>query len=64
MRKHAVTIQEPLPDRVASGSRFHGIIAKLRKAVGNEIATGYEDETGFHLGVKPPEKEIGNGKKF
>jgi hypothetical protein len=56
--EHAVTMHEPLPDKVASGSRLHEIIAKLRKAAKIEIATGYQDETGFHPGVKPAEKEI------
>lgn len=51
-------MHEPLPDKVASGSRLHEIIAKLRKAAKIEIATGYQDETGFHPGVKPAEKEI------
>jgi hypothetical protein len=58
MAKHAVIIHAPLPDKVASGSMSHKIIAKLRKAVRIKIATGYPDETGFHLGVKPAEKEI------
>jgi hypothetical protein len=58
MHKYAVTIHEPLPDAVASGSKLHEIIAKLRKVVRIEIATGYQDETGFHMGVKPAEKEI------
>jgi len=35
-----------------------GIIAKLRNAVKFEIPTGYQDETGFHAGVKTAGKEI------
>jgi phage protein D len=34
------------------------IVAKLRKAIRIEIPIGYQDETGFHMGVKPAEKEI------
>jgi hypothetical protein len=30
----------------------------VRKAVGMEIPTGYEDETGFHKVAKAAEKEI------
>jgi hypothetical protein len=56
--KRAVTIRAPLPDSVASDSRLHEIIAKLRKATRIEIPIGYQDETGFHLGVKPAGKEI------
>jgi hypothetical protein len=37
---------------------LHEIVAKLRKAIRIEIPTGYQDETGFHMGVKPAEKEI------
>jgi hypothetical protein len=35
-----------------------GIVAKLRKAIRIEIPIGYQDETGFHMGVKPAEKEV------
>jgi hypothetical protein len=35
-----------------------GIIAKLRKAIRIEIPIGYQDETGFHKGVKPTETEV------
>lgn len=37
---------------------FRGIVSRLRNAVRIEIPAGYEDETGFHLGVNPEEKEI------
>ena len=32
------------------------ILAKLRQAIRIEIPIGYQDETGFHMGVKPAEK--------
>ena len=32
--------------------RVAGIISKLRKMVGFEVPVGYEDEAGFHYGVK------------
>ena len=34
-----------------------GIIAKLRNLVRIEIPVGYQDETGFHYGVKAADKE-------
>jgi hypothetical protein len=35
-----------------------GIVEKLRKAIKIEIPTGYQDEAGFHMGVKPAENEV------
>jgi hypothetical protein len=40
------------------GLHLHEIVAKLRKAIRVEIPMGYQDETGFHMGAKPAEKEI------
>jgi len=34
-----------------------GLIAKLRKMVKIEVPVGYQDETGFHYGVKSADKE-------
>ena len=31
---------------------------ELRKAITVEIPTGYQDETGFHMGAKPAEKVV------
>jgi hypothetical protein len=31
------------------------IIAKLRAAIESQVSVGYEDETGFHYGVKTDE---------
>ncbi len=36
---------------------FRRIVSKLRNAVRIGIPAGYEDETGFHTGVNPAEKE-------
>lgn len=33
-----------------------GILAKLGTAIRIEIPIGYQDEAGFHMGVKPVEK--------
>jgi hypothetical protein len=43
-----------------SGSSFSpaALFARLKNAVKHEIPTGYQDETGFHVGVKAQEKEI------
>jgi len=34
------------------------IVAKLRRAIRIEIPIGYQDETGFHMGVKSAEKGV------
>ena len=30
-----------------------GVIAKLRAMIENQVPLGYQDEAGFHYGVKP-----------
>src|SRR5271154_5557594 len=68
--KSAPTIQTPkLPStpeqirqraqeiHVARGG-VKGIVVMLWKAIRIEIPIGYQDETGFHTGVKPAEKEV------
>jgi len=35
-----------------------GFIARLKSAVKFDIPVGYQDETGFHTGVKTAEKEV------
>ena len=54
----AFTVEEPSPNATARGMVFHRAFAKLRKAVWTELRTGYQDETGFHSGVKPAENDI------
>jgi hypothetical protein len=54
----AHTVQEPLSNTTARGMAFHRAFSKLRQAVWSELLTGYQDETGFHSGVKPAENEI------
>jgi len=41
-----------------SGFTPAGLITRLKNAVKLEIPTGYQDESGFHTGVKAEEKEI------
>jgi hypothetical protein len=56
--KQTMTIHKPLFQSGFSGFSFVGIIARLKNAVKVEVPVGYQDETGFHTGVKPEEKEI------
>ena len=53
------TILAQMSDSPAQAG-VNGIVAKLWKAIRIEIPIGYQDETGFHKGVKPTEnKSIG-----
>ena len=56
MQKNIATMHEPLPDSVPFGSIFRGIAAKVRNALSIAIPVGYQDETGFHMGIKPVRK--------
>ncbi|MGH7992261.1 MAG: hypothetical protein ACREDQ_02005 [Limisphaerales bacterium] len=57
LHEPALTMHEPLRDTTAWRKVFHPVFLKLRKAGRIEIRTGYQDETGFHSGVKPAENE-------
>jgi hypothetical protein len=37
---------------------FAGVFAKLKNAVRFNIPVGYQDESGFHVGVKPEVQDI------
>lgn len=41
-----------------SGFSPASLIARLKNALKLEIPVGYQDETGFHTGVKADEEEI------
>jgi hypothetical protein len=56
--KHLATINKAWFHAGTSGFSPAGIMAKLKNAVKLEIPTGYQDETGFHFGVKAAEKEV------
>lgn len=58
LHEPALTLHEPLPDPTARTAVFSRIFLKLRETVRTEVRTGYQDETGFHYGVKPAENEI------
>jgi hypothetical protein len=57
MHKHTITLNKPWSNTISAGLHLQGIITKLRNAVRIEIPTGYQDEAGFHMGVKPAGKE-------
>ena len=56
--KQTMAINKPWFQSGASGFSPAGLIARLKNAVKFEIPVGYQDETGFHTGVKAEEKEI------
>jgi hypothetical protein len=56
--KHTMPINETWSHTGAAGLSPVGIFARLLNAIKIEIPTGYQDESGFHAGVKPAEKEI------
>lgn len=58
MNKNTISIHVPLADTTAFSLTFDRMIAKVRSFARIEIPIGYQDETGFQLGVKPAEKEI------
>ena len=58
MHKIAAMKHGPAPGTVVFSSMFGGVIAKFKNAIRVEIPEGYQDETGFHFGVKTAEKEI------
>jgi len=58
MHKSAATTHESMPDTVSLGSMFRGVVTKAWIAIKPDIPVGYQDETGFHVGVNPAEKEI------
>jgi hypothetical protein len=56
--KHTITLHKPWAHTGSFGFHLHEIVARLWKAIKVEIPTGYQDETGFHMGAQPAEKEI------
>ena len=58
MDKHAATVHRPIPETALFGLIACGVVAKLRNAVRIDIPVGYQDETGFHTGVKPAPKGV------
>jgi hypothetical protein len=58
MHKQSIALHKPSVNIGATGLNLSGIFARLRNAVRFQIPTGYQDETGFHTGVKAAQKEI------
>jgi len=57
-KQQAVKTPKPLSYAASLNWHLPDIAAKLRSAIKHKIPTGYQDETGFHLGVNPAEDEI------
>jgi hypothetical protein len=56
--KPATLNHKPWSTTGSSGVSPSGLIAKLRNMVKIEIPVGYQDENGYHSGVKSAEKEV------
>jgi hypothetical protein len=56
MQKHAITILKPVPHASLFLSHLREMVVKLKNVM--EIPTGYQDETGFHFGDEPAEKDV------
>ena len=39
------------------GFPFQGLLARMKNAVKSNITVGYQDESGFHTGVKREDKQ-------
>jgi len=58
MTTKAVPINKEWFPRETAVSSPLGVFAWLKSALKFEVPVGYQDETGFHAGVKADEKEI------
>jgi len=56
--KHTMTINKAWVHNGVSGFSLAGLMTRLKNAINLQIPVGYQDETGFHTGVKANEKEI------
>jgi hypothetical protein len=56
--KPATMNHKPWSNTGSNGVSSTGFFAKLRNMVKFELPVGYQDETGFHYGVKSAEKEV------
>ena len=55
--KQSITAQKTWSYSGSFGFSPAGIIAKLKNAVKSSVPVGYQDESGFHYGVKPADKD-------
>lgn len=56
--KQTVLAHKPWSHSGSMGFSPAGLIAKLKNAVKLNVPVGYQDETGFHAGVKQADKEV------
>jgi hypothetical protein len=56
--KQTMTINKGLHHAALFSFSPAALIARLKNAVKLDIPVGYQDESGFHTGVKADEKEI------
>ena len=56
--KQAILTHKPWSHTGSIGFSPAGLIAKLRNMVKIEVPVGYQDENGFHSGMKNAEKEM------
>lgn len=56
--KHTMTMDKVWDHTAVSAIPFAGVFAKLKNAVKTVVPVGYQDESGFHAGVKPDAENI------
>jgi len=56
--KHTIPANRHWAPAGSFGFSAAAVITKLRKAIKLNVPVGYQDESGFHLGVKSGEKEV------
>jgi hypothetical protein len=56
--KHTMTVSKPWFQSASPSFSPAGLFARLKNAIKLEIPVAYQDETGFHNGVKTDEQEI------
>ena len=52
-----MALHKPWPYMGSLALHIYGITAQMRDAIKIEIPTGYQDETGFHLGVETTQRK-------
>jgi hypothetical protein len=55
-KPHSITQIRPWPSTNSLAAHLHELFAHLKSVL--QIPTGYQDETGFHLGAEPVSKEM------
>ena len=55
--KQTMTINKTWVHNGSAGFSLSGLVARLKNAINLQIPVGYQDETGFHTGVKAESKE-------